>query len=331
MDIMNLLTKKDTIDFLNTYSYPQAGDLSALFSDSKSKNMKARVAYITNGNTPVMAQFHALDSEAKIADRKNYAAVEYEKLLIKSKINQDESLQLLLAGEHDDEAIIKHLFNDQAMLSSMVFTRVYAADLSALAFGKVVIDENEVKTVIDWHTPAQNFSTATGWALDTHDIIADISAVLAKASENGTEINYAITSAKIIGYLVKNKAIREAVSGAGLLPTKTNIIEYLFQNFNIRFVTEDKKYLINANDTTKHRFFPENKISFVYFDGVSLVENVYGVTAEELALSDTMISSYTAVSYWNTPDPVALWTKAAATVIPVLKDPNGLFVLTVAA
>lgn len=32
---------------------------------------------------------------------------------------------------------------------------------------------------------------------------------------------------------------------------------------------------------------------------------------------------------WATPDPVAVWTKATGLFIPVLPDPNGLFVASV--
>ena len=60
---------------------------SCFFPAEKTNNIKiATKTFVSNGTLPVMAQVHALDTEARIGDRTNYKEL-VEKLLIKEKLN----------------------------------------------------------------------------------------------------------------------------------------------------------------------------------------------------------------------------------------------------
>ena len=96
MNILNLITDKDRLEFSENYNYKTNFALSSLFPSRKSKNLKVDVTrLVENGSLPVMAQFHALDTEARIGDRTNYRQIEFEKLMIKEKLNQTERIHEL--------------------------------------------------------------------------------------------------------------------------------------------------------------------------------------------------------------------------------------------
>ena len=68
MNILQLITDADRMAYVENYNYETTFALSALFPKVKSKNLKADMSRIVeNGDLPVMANFHALDTEAKIA------------------------------------------------------------------------------------------------------------------------------------------------------------------------------------------------------------------------------------------------------------------------
>ena len=88
-----------------------------------------------------------------------------------------------------------------------------------------------------------------------------------------------------------------------------------------------------AGTLTTARYFPQNKISFMAtLANGSIGAGLWGVTPEEEAQGAFTAASsdqYITMTQWQTPDPVAIWTKASGMFIPVLPDPNGLFVATV--
>ena len=68
-----------------------------LFPAEKTNNIKiATKTLVSNGTLPVMAQVHALDTEARIGDRTNYKELEVEKLLIKEKLEPKRKPFILL-------------------------------------------------------------------------------------------------------------------------------------------------------------------------------------------------------------------------------------------
>ena len=77
MDLLQLLTNKDKLDYSENYNYDNNFIGTRLFPQEKTNNLKVSIArLVENGSVPVMAQFHALDSEARIGDRTNYKEIE---------------------------------------------------------------------------------------------------------------------------------------------------------------------------------------------------------------------------------------------------------------
>jgi len=330
MNILNLITDKDRLEFSENYNYQTNFALSSLFPSRKSKNLKVDVTrLVENGSLPVMAQFHALDTEARIGDRTNYRQIEFEKLMIKEKLNQTERIHELLGNNADKQEVIDFIYDDMGNLTSRVLTRAELANNQVMATGKLEINENNFKTVVDYGYPTANNVSFTAWADPAHDIVADLNAVLAKAKAKGKVITRALTSGKIVSYMVNNTGIKQFFKDAGVLVTEKKVLQWVYENFGIAFVANDDVYKTSANDATVHRFYPENKITFFGGNG-SLGAGLYGVTPEELALTKGVTSrGNVTITQWETPDPVATWTKATALYLPVVSDIEGLFIATV--
>lgn len=330
MNILNLITNKDRIDFSENYNYQTEFKVSPLFPAQKTENFKVAMArLVEGGNLPVMAQFHALDTEARIGDRTNYREITNEKLFIKEKLNQTERILEFLGSKYDEQEAIDFIYDDMSNLVSRVLTRVELANNQVLSTGMLSIEENNFKTVVNYGYPTANNTAFTGWSDPTHDIVGDLNALIAKAKKAGKTITRALTSSKIVQYMVNNEGIKEFFKNAGVLVTEQRVLQWVYENFGIAFATNDDVYKTSANATETHRFFPENKISFFGGNG-TLGKGLFGVTPEELGLNEGVSTrGNVTVTQWESNDPVAVWTKASAMYLPVVRDIEGLFIATV--
>lgn len=91
-----------------------------------------------------------------------------------------------------------------------------------------------------------------------------------------------------------------------------------------------------ANGTLKRkstRFFPEDKFTmYVAGPNGKLGSGLWGVTPEELSYgpwSKKSAKQFVTITQWDTPDPVATWTKASGLFVPVLPVPEGMIIATI--
>lgn len=328
-DILKLVTKEDRVTYVENYNYKTEFKFSSLFPKVKTNNLMLRVRQIVdNGAVPVIANFHALDVESKIGDRTNYSEITVEKLLIKEKINQTERIAEFLGENASDNEVLDFVYDDMGNMVSRVLTRAELAICQLMSTGQISINENNFVKVVNFNYSATHNISLSGWNDPDHDIISDLNSVIEKASKEGKKITRAVTSSKIIGYMVANKGIKEYFKNSTNLITKERVLAWINDNFGIAFDYNDEVYKESAQSTTTHRFYPENKITFFTGNG-TLGESLYGITPEERKELGKATSGLVYVTQWETPDPVATWTKASAVNLPVMKDINNLFIATV--
>lgn len=330
MNLLNLLTNKDRVDYSENFAYKQNFKLESLFGKEKTSNLKVAITRIVeNGTLPTMASFHALDTEAKIGDRTNYRSLELQKLLIKEKLPTGERILELLGHNYDDKEAIDFIYDDFNNLISRIEARAELANAQLLSTGEIKINENNFKTTVNYGYNSGNNIAFSEWEKADHDIIGDLEKVIDKAKAKGKTITRALTSSKIVSYMTKNAGIQGYFAKSLTLPTSRNVLRWVYDNFGIAFDVYDDTYKESANDTKVHRFFPENKISFFGGNG-EIGKGLYGITPEELEINDGKATNgFVTVTQWNTPDPVITWTKASAMYIPVIADIDGLFIATV--
>lgn len=345
-NIFGKVAKQDWLDVGTQVPTRQNDPIDRLFGDQKTDNLVAQWESIANEySIPVMAQFHGFDTEAQKTFRIPIDTHNIEKGLIKVKINQSERLRALTrAGVQGDERLYDYVLNDGIRLADQVITRTKVAKNELLATGKVTIKENNLDLTVDYGVPASQ----TGFTIDITqdaDVASQIQAIIDQALEKGVTINGMVTSTKVLTKLRNNKYLQTAINGnigAGALLSRSQLEGYLADEFGINtIVTNDLTYgssaVIGEDDRpiiTQNKYFPKNKITFFASNpGGRLGIGLWGDSPEADAsgffdVSGSTVSPYVYIMQWMETDPAVLWTKASSLFMPVLYNPDSLWIAT---
>lgn len=337
-----LITDAELLDFSQNLSVNRNYLGNRLFPDRKTQYIKAEYARLMQaGNLPTVAHVHALDTEAHIASRMPFEQVNTETLLIKEKINVSEAVRKATNGMVMD-GIKTYVFDDIARMAESVITRAELAKMEALTSGKLVINENGAYADIDYQVPDANKDTAT-WGANS-DILSDISDWYEVVEDGGTAPDTIVTTRAIFKAIAQNSGIQTAIfgsAGTGTIPTREQVNALLGSMFDgLTLEINESRYAVESTDAnggvtrTAGRMFPAGKfVMFASGANGALGAGLWGVTPEEEAQGGAFDSlrqqQFVTVTQWDTPDPVAHWTKASGMFIPVLANPYGLAIADV--
>lgn len=337
-----LVERQEMIDFSQGISVWRPNLGTRLFPDRKTQYINEEYErMMQNGHLPDMAQVHAFDTEANIAERLTWDKVRTEQLLIKRKINQTETLRKRQRQLNDSE-IKTFVFDDASRLVDSVIARVEKAKIDALTLGKYVIKENNLDITIDYQVPEEN-RVKTWWDEDAN-ILADLVKWTDMAREHGSVDNTGITTMKVFRKIQANKSVQQALFGStnvGILPTLEQI-NTLFQaqaGITLIIADENETYGERVYDGTKLtikqvEFFPADTFVLCRLVNGTLGAGLWGVTPEEEAQNGTFNTmserQFITVTQWTAEDPVAVWTKASALFAPVLPDVYGHIIANIA-
>lgn len=347
-NILGFIPKTDWLDV--PFQITRPGDpADALFGDQKTDNLVAEWESIASEyQIPVMAQFHGFDTESQTTFRVPIDHHNIEKGLIKVKINQSERMRALLrSGVQGDERLYDYVVNDGVRLAEQVITRTKVAKNELLATGQITIKENNLDLTVDYGVPAANKAYTIDFGSSaTEDIPSQIQAIIDAASAQGAIITGMFTSRKNIGKLRQDADVQTAINGnigAGALVRRADLEQYLAEEFGITQIIEnDLTYGASATigsdnrpSITTARYFPQDKITFFATNpGGRLGIGLWGDAPEAdvaqlLNVSGSGESPYISITQWSETDPAVLWTKASALFMPVLYNPNSLFIASV--
>ncbi len=343
--LSNLITERDLIDFSQRFGVMRDYMGSRYFPDRKTRYIEQEYTrFARNANLPMVAKVHALDTEAHIGSRVPFEKVTVEELLIKEKINLTESMARLTRGlDMEMDSLRRYVFDDVANTAERVVTRAELAKMDAISKGKFTISENGLDFEVDYGIPEDNFVTSD-WSEDTADILGDIRKWRLHAISNGLTPTVAITTEAILVNIMGNQGVQRAIfgtAGAGTLPTVEQINALFRSQFGIHVETNEERYgdISTGSDgkvkVSQHRFFPEGKfvLTATGIDG-TLGIGLWGVTPEEIeqggAFDSKRQEQFVTVTTWDTPDPVATWTKATGLFVPVMPNIYGHIIATVA-
>lgn len=319
----------------------------ALFGDERTNNLVAKWESIANEyQIPVMAQFHGFDTEAQTTFRIPIDTHNIEKGLIKVKINQSERLRALTRdGVQGDQELYDYVLNDGIRLADQVITRTKVAKNELLATGKVTIKENNLDLTVDYGVPADQTAYTLDLTQDA-DVATQIQDIIDEATDKGLIINGIYTSRKNITKMRNNKFLQTAINGSasvGAQLSSGQLESYFADEFGIdQIITNDLKYgassTIGADgrpQVTQKKYFPQDKVTFFATNpGGRIGTGLWGDppeldVANHLDVSGSNVSPYVYITQWSEKDPAVLWTKASALFMPVLYDPQSLFIATV--
>lgn len=345
-NIFGKVSKEDWLDVGTQVPTRQSDPIDGLFGDEKTDNLVAKWESIASEyQIPVMAQFHGFDTEAQKTFRIPIDTHNIEKGLIKVKLNQSERLRALArAGVQGDQALYDYVLNDGIRLADQVITRTKVAKNELMATGKVTIKENNLDLTVDYGVPADQLALEMDLTQD-EDVAKQIQSIVDLATEKGVVINGIMTSKKNLTKLRNNKFLQTAINGnvgAGVLLRQGQLEAYLADEFGINtVVTNDLTYGASATigadgrpQIAQKRYFPKDKITFFATNpGGKLGVGLWGDSPEADAaafhdVSTSGISPYVYIMQWMETDPAVLWTKASSLFMPVLYNPNSLFIAT---
>ena len=347
----NVLGMVSEPDLLTTgFNVTRPNDpIDTLFDDQLTDNLVARWNYIAaEYQIPQMAQFHAFDTVAQKSVRAPIDQRNIEKGLIKVKRNTSELLyELQNRGVNTEAGLYDYVMNDINTLTDEVVTRTKVAKNELMATGQVTIAENDLTATVDYGVPQANLSLTLDFGEGAQtDIPSQIQAIIDRAADAGVEINGMLCSRSTLTKLRQNAAIQKAIngtSGEGMLVGAQALRSYLDVEFGITTViTNDQSYsapwTMGANGrpvTHQKRYFPKNKVSFFGTgNGMRLGTGLWGIPPEEQIARFEQVAPaggnpYVYVTQWAEKDPAVVWTKASALFMPVLFNPNRLYVASV--
>ena len=322
--------------------------IDQLFGDVKTDNI---IAYwesmAAQYNIPVMAQFHAFDTETQKTLRAPIDVHNIEKGLIKVKIDQSERLRALInRGVTRQSALIERVLNDGYNLAEQVFTRTKVAKNEIMASGKVTINENNVNVTVDYGVPAGNLTKKidVGAGAET-PLDEQLLELTQEARTAGAPINGIYCGQAALNKFRKNTNLQKAINGSnmvGQLIKMGDLRAYLSEELGInRILINDATYslpLTEGNDgrpvVSAQRYYPANKITFFHSNGNKIGDGVWGDPPEVSAarfmdVSGSAVSPYVYVSQYAENDPAVTWTKASGLFMPVLYNPNALYVAAI--
>lgn len=347
-NILGFVPPTDWLDI--PFQIQRPGDpADMLFGDQRTENLVAEWESIANEyQIPVMASFHGFDTEALTTFRVPIDSHNIEKGLIKVKINQSERMRALTrSGVQNDSAMYDYVINDGVRLAEQVVTRTKVAKNELLATGKITIKENNLDLTVDYGVDNSQVGLTLDFSASAQDDIpTQIQAIVDAAAEKGVILTGFFTSNKVIGKLRRDAAIQKAINGVyqeGALVRRAALETYLSEEFNLsNIITNDLTYGASAtigangrpNIVTK-RYYPQNKVTFFATNvGGSIGVGLWGDSpeadvAQMKEVSGSSVSPYVYIMQWVENDPTVLWTKASSLFMPVLYNPQSLWIADV--
>lgn len=348
-NIFGLIPKEEWLDVGFNVQRPN-DPVDALFPDEYSDNLVAKWQEIANQyQLPVMADFHSFDTRTNITTRVPVDTHSVEKGLIKVKINQSERMRALLRSGVTQDAMYDYVLRDGITLADQVVTRTKVAKNEVLATGKMTIKENNLDLTIDYGVKPEQTEFTFDFSEDA-DIPAQIQFVVDSALDAGTTIDTIVTSRKVVNQIRANSAIQKRINGTlsvGAYVSNAALETFLSTEYGInRVITNDLQYAIDGGIgtdgrpvRTSKRYFPQNKVTFIGTGNAMtrIGAGLWGMTPEEsvntagtgLTVNASGQHRYVVVSQWLENDPVVLWTRASGLFMPVIFNPQSIWIATV--
>lgn len=319
--------------------------LAQFLPDRNIGNVEAAIDQVTRTNRA--AQFRSWDAEVPVGQRDSFqrSKIKLPPLGEKLPVAEQETLMLerIRTGGDNRSGYIQAIYDDAAILANNVRRRMELARGDVLVDGKFTLaGENNLTLEADFGVPSGNKVTAaTAWsdhanASPLQNFKAWIDAYV---DLNGERPGRLVTSNTVINNLLLSGEIRDLFNRGTTLTGGPNLLTpvqlgQVLQAYGIPPLIE---YNTKINvDGSNVRVIPDDRVIMLPENAADLGWTAWGVTAESLVLATgdnpgltfEELPGLVGVSM-KSGDPVQTWTKVAAVGMPLIVDPNRLFVADV--
>ena len=343
--ILDVFNDEEVLAYARAIPENQAFIGNVLFPEKTQTSLDFKFVKGYQKTTAVMAAVQSFGAEASIADREfGYGYVEGTIPPIKRKITVSEEEIIKFYSPRlntdDQDSAIDAIYNDIDTMVESVQNRIEWMRWQAIVNGKLELNENGIILKVDYgYDPSKQLETLTGtalWSDHTNSNPIDDIRRWCDATEIRTGIRptRAVTSVVAMGHILQNKNVRYMVHGdqGSMKPVTWTDINVLFDAFRLpQIVTYEATVRSQARNGTisTDRLMPTNK--FILLPPNALGDTLYGPTAEALKnlAIDRKLAPGIIAQVYDTNEPPAHWTKAAAVAIPTYPNADLPFIGTV--
>jgi len=340
MQIWDAISPADVTAFARAVPEDIENSLARVLPNRQLQGIKSRVVRTTRRN--VAAMYRAYNAETPIGQRPAAVAVtdvtlppvgqklplyEYDQL----------ALDALRSGSSGLDRVLEAVYDDTESNIIAIRNRVEVARGQYLATGKFALTgENALTIEADYGLANDHkVNPSVLWGASNATPMADEQAWVQKViDDSGQAPQYAVTSSRVRNAMLAAADYRAAAyPGAG-----TNAPNLSIERLNgVRaehglppLFIYDGRVEVNGSVV---RVIADDL--FILATG-SVGETQFGITAEAISLAGSNAVDFTTTdtpgifaAVYKTVDPVTVWSKATATVMPVAGDINGLLVADV--
>lgn len=295
---------------------------------------------------PIALKPSAFDSETRLRDRVGFDELETEMpffkegTLIKEKDRQELNKVQASGNQAYIDIIIGKIFDDVTGLIDGARVQSERMIMQLLSTGKIAIKANKLDYDYDYKMNSDNketlLSTAKWSDLTNSNPIEDIERWMDHIEgETGTRPAKAICTKKTFNYIKSNAKIKldlNPIGATNIIMTDKMVREYLDEKLGLTIAVYNKKFKSEAGVNTQ--FFPDDVFTLIP-DG-NLGNLYYGTTPEESDLMGggseakvSIVNTGVAITTIKKDDPVNVFTKVSAIMLPSFESIDGIFIGTV--
>ena len=298
--------------------------LSTFLPDTNVDDIDFRATTGGDGLSGV-AKFRSYDAESPISGRTGVTALtgELPPISEKRRLSEYDRLKMRNAPEAIRNAVLK----DGVELAKNIHARAEVARGQLLQTGKVTIAENGLTLEADFGRKAAHTQTAaTLWNADGN-VIEDLLAWRdVYSATNGGGPGTILVSRQALAAVIRNQTVAEAVYGTspGTRLVTLDSLNSLLASHGLPVFEVYEAKVRDAGGAAKDILDP-TRLLFLPEAGEKIGETLWGLTAEaqdaDYGIDSTEAPGVVVGSY-SDKDPVALWTKASALLLPVAPNTN---------
>lgn len=287
------------------------------------------------------ARYRAWDAETPIGKRDGFATTKgaIPPLGEKRVIGEYERIQLERARGANDGRLVENIYDDTDANILAVRARLELARGDVLSDGKFTLDgENGLTIEVDFLIPETNFvNPAVVWSDHANaKVLSDMLAwtVAATKANRGARPAAGYTDSETIGHVQRNLELRNIAGTVNGVPNIVNQanVDAVFAAYNLPPLRPMEHSILDGETDEEVSVLPAGTI--IFLPATPVGRTVFGITAEALELVEARRLAFAdapglvAVTL-KEGDPVRIWSKGGGTAMPVLENPDGVFVAEV--